>query len=194
MGRFFGSRPLAALIAVCTSSAAPSMLRARSNCSVIERRAEPAGGRHLRQAGDGGELLLQRRGDGRGHGLRAWRRATYADTTMVGKSTFGSAAIGSSVKVAMPNTRMPAISSAVAIGRRMKISEMFIAGSAGLLVGGRGVRRVSIRTLTLLASRYWPSTTTFSPAARPLAITASPSCRLASCTSRRCTVSSGRMT
>ncbi len=58
-----------------------------------------------------------------------------ADTTMVGKSTFGRAAIGSSVKVAMPNTRMPAISSAVAIGRRMKISEMLIAGSAGLLRG-----------------------------------------------------------
>ena len=47
-----------------------------------------------------------------------------ADTTMVGKSTFGSAAIGNSVNVAIPNTRTPTISSAVAIGRRMKTWEM----------------------------------------------------------------------
>ena len=99
-------------------------------------RPQSAGGRHLLQTRNGGELLLQRRGDRRGHRLPGWRRATVAVTTMVGKSTFGSAATGSSVNVAMPNTRMPAISSAVAIGRRMKISEMLIAGSAGLVAGG----------------------------------------------------------
>ena len=31
----FGSKPLAALIAVTTSTAAPSILRDRSNCKVI---------------------------------------------------------------------------------------------------------------------------------------------------------------
>ena len=35
-GRFAGSWPRAALIAACTSRAAASMLRSRSNCSVIE--------------------------------------------------------------------------------------------------------------------------------------------------------------
>ena len=35
LGRFFGNWPPAALIASSTSPAAPSMLRLRSNCSVI---------------------------------------------------------------------------------------------------------------------------------------------------------------
>ena len=35
MGRSFGNRPLAALIAVSTSPAAPSMLRESANCKVI---------------------------------------------------------------------------------------------------------------------------------------------------------------
>src|SRR5215831_3661845 len=35
LGRSLGNRPLAALIAVCTSPAAPSMLRLSSNCSVM---------------------------------------------------------------------------------------------------------------------------------------------------------------
>jgi hypothetical protein len=47
-------------------------------------------------------------------------------TVMVGKSTFGSAAPGSRFYAAIPNTRMPSISSEVAIGRRIKGSEMLI--------------------------------------------------------------------
>ncbi|MGY3470818.1 hypothetical protein ACVW0I_007689 [Bradyrhizobium sp. LM6.11] len=39
-GRFFGSWPLAALIAACTSLAAASILRLRSNWMVID--AEPS--------------------------------------------------------------------------------------------------------------------------------------------------------
>jgi len=50
------------------------------------------------------------------------------DTTMVGKSTFGRAATGNSPYAPMPNTKIPSISSEVAIGRRMKGSEMFICG------------------------------------------------------------------
>src|SRR3954468_24001789 len=53
---------------------------------------------------------------------------------MVGKSTFGSAATGSMLKAAIPNTRMPSIRSDVAIGRRIKGSEILIA----LVPCGRG--------------------------------------------------------
>src|SRR6185312_5574567 len=35
LGRFLGNRPPAALIAVCTSCAAPSILRPSANCSVM---------------------------------------------------------------------------------------------------------------------------------------------------------------
>jgi hypothetical protein len=49
-----------------------------------------------------------------------------AETTMVGNSTFGSAATGRSWKQTAPNTTRPAVISAVAIGRRMKVSEMFM--------------------------------------------------------------------
>src|SRR5208337_3941628 len=38
LGRSFGKSPVAALIAVTTSTAAPSILRDRSNCNVIDIR------------------------------------------------------------------------------------------------------------------------------------------------------------
>ena len=50
----------------------------------------------------------------------------FADTEIVGNSTLGSAATGRSVNESAPNAKRPAVISAVAIGRRMKISEMFI--------------------------------------------------------------------
>ena len=62
------------------------------------------------------------------------------------------------------------MSSVVAIGRRMKISEMFI--GAGPIVRRSVVFRTS--TLTPLASRYWPSVTTFSPIGHALSITSIP--------------------
>ena len=68
-GRLVGSWPPAALIAACTSSAAPSRLRDSSNCSSDRRAAERARGGHLRDAGNQRELALERRGDVRGHGL-----------------------------------------------------------------------------------------------------------------------------
>src|SRR5262249_147312 len=49
-----------------------------------------------------------------------------ADTWMVGKSTVGRPATGRSSYLPLPNTRMPAISRDVPIGRRMKVSEIFI--------------------------------------------------------------------
>ena len=50
----------------------------------------------------------------------------------------------------MPNTRMPAISSAVAIGRRMKISEMFIAAQPACWLVAAGAPSVSILHLDVV--------------------------------------------
>ena len=58
--------------------------------------------------------------------------ASCADTWMVGKSTCGSGATGSNGKATMPTSASAAISSEVAIGRRMKGSEMFMTPRATL--------------------------------------------------------------
>ena len=50
-----------------------------------------------------------------------------ADTEMVGKSTCGSGDTGSSRKATAPESAIATVSSVVAIGLRMKISDMFIA-------------------------------------------------------------------
>ena len=63
-----GSSGVASEIAVCTSTAAPSMSRSRSNCRRDLGVAGGTGGGHRIQAGDGGELPLQRRRHGRRHG------------------------------------------------------------------------------------------------------------------------------
>ena len=70
LGRLAGSWPRAALMAACTSRAAASILRFRSNCSVTL--VEPSWLRrgHLGDAGDAAELAFERRGHGGGHGLR----------------------------------------------------------------------------------------------------------------------------
>ena len=66
-------------IAACTSWAAASMLRSRSNWRVMlvspgcDRRG------HRVDAGDGGELVLQRRGDRRRHGVRIGAGQAGAD-------------------------------------------------------------------------------------------------------------------
>ena len=59
----------AALIAACTSRAAPSMLRLRSNCTVMRVSAERRARRHLGDAGDLAEPPLQRRRHRLRHGL-----------------------------------------------------------------------------------------------------------------------------
>src|SRR5215831_8971410 len=104
------------------------MLRPKSNCSVIEVDpsplvdvicARPGMAENCCSSGVTTEAAIVA-------GLAPGR---LADTTMVGKSTLGSAAIGNSENDARPNTRRPAISRAVAIGRRMKTSAMLIGGS-----------------------------------------------------------------
>ena len=62
---------------------------------------------------------------------------------MVGKSTCGSGATGSSGNATMPISASAAISSEVAIGRRMKGSEMFMRAYAGVV--GRLVSVVASR-------------------------------------------------
>ena len=57
--------------------------------------------------------------------------ASVTDTWMVGKSTCGSGATGSSGKATMPVSANAIISSEVAIGRRINISETFMSGYPG---------------------------------------------------------------
>ena len=66
-----GSRRCATASAVCTSSAAPSMSRLRSNWMVIWVRPSARLRRHRRDAGDGRELPLDRAGDRGRHRLGA---------------------------------------------------------------------------------------------------------------------------
>jgi hypothetical protein len=88
-----GSSPLAALIAVCTSVAAPSILRLRSNCRVIEVaprpltefiEARPGMAANCCSSGVATDEAIV-------SGLAPGRLAV---TVMVGKSTLGSAETG----------------------------------------------------------------------------------------------------
>ena len=71
VGMSGGSERPAFEIADWTSSAAASMSRSSANSRVIDVRPEGAGRTHLLQPRDRGELLFERRGDGRGHRLGA---------------------------------------------------------------------------------------------------------------------------
>ena len=66
-GRFGGRNPPATLIAACTSCAATSIGRSRTNCKVIVDVPERAGGIHRRQSADLPKLPLERRSDRRDH-------------------------------------------------------------------------------------------------------------------------------
>ena len=95
VGRFFGSWPLAALMAACTSLAAPSMLRSRSNWIVTA--LEPNEEVEVSCATPGIWANCRSRGcateDAIVSGLPP---GSDAETTMVGKSTWGRGATGSS--------------------------------------------------------------------------------------------------
>ena len=90
-----GSLRAATVSAVCTSSAAPSMLRLRSNCTVIEHCPSedvevmalmPAIVANCRSIGEATEDAI----------VSALAPGSVAMMLMVGKSTEGSAATGSS--------------------------------------------------------------------------------------------------
>ena len=85
--------------------------------------AERALRRHLRDAGDLPELLLQRGGNRRRHGLGAGARPGRGDLNG-GKSTCGSGATGRNGNETRPTNASAAINSVVATGRPMNGSEM----------------------------------------------------------------------
>ena len=119
-----GSWRPAAVIAACTSWAAASTLRLRSNCSVML--VEPS--TLIEVIWVTPEIWPNWRSSGAAtvdamvSGLAP---ASCAETWMVGKSTCGSGATGSSGNATIPTRASAPISREVAIGRRMKGSEMF---------------------------------------------------------------------
>ena len=129
LGRLAGNWPLAALMADCTSRAAPSMARFSSNWSVIcvEPRAlvevicdSPGISENCRSSGCATlEAMVSGLAPGRA-----------AETWMVGKSTCGSGATGNSGQAARPIRKMASASSEVPIGRLMKAAEKLIGRSS----------------------------------------------------------------
>ncbi len=92
-----GSVRSVCVIAACTSCAAASMLRSSANCTTICVCPRLRRRRHVVDAGDRRELLLERRRHGRRPSFRRWRPASVAVTVIVGKSTFGRSLTGNRV-------------------------------------------------------------------------------------------------
>src|SRR3984885_1293339 len=121
----------AAWIAASTSRAAPSMLRDRSNCSTTLElptalceviSVTPAIVPRWRSSG---VVTLVATVSGLAPG-------SEAETTMVGRSTFGNGDTGSRKKATPPDSANPIVSRGVATGRRMKGSAMLMARSVDL--------------------------------------------------------------
>src|SRR5512147_2903833 len=120
-----GRRRCATDRAVCTSSAAPSMLRLRSNWMVIEvmpsddeevSEVMPAMVESWRSMGAATDAAI----------VSALAPGSVAVMLMVGKSTAGSAATESSRYAKMPSTMIEAVTSVVSTGRRIQVSERFM--------------------------------------------------------------------
>ncbi len=120
-----GSFRAATVSAVCTSSAAPSMLRLRSNWIVIDvmpseeeevSEVMPAMVESWRSIGAATDAAM----------VSALAPGSCPWMLMVGKSTAGSAATASSRYAKMPNTMIDAVTSVVSTGRRMQVSEICI--------------------------------------------------------------------
>ena len=119
-----GSIGMTAAIAVCTSTAALSILRPRSNCSVMFVLPVPLF--------DTIESMPAMVVICRSSGLATAEAIVFgsppgsdAETFSVGYSTCGRSLTGSARYDTTPKSAMAAISRLVAIGRLMKISEMF---------------------------------------------------------------------
>src|SRR6195256_6764145 len=130
-----GSRRWAIVSAVCTSSAAASMLRLRSNwivmtlvpCEELDDIEEmPAIVDNCRSMMPATEAAM----------VSALAPGSVAVTAMVGKSTFGSAETGNSRKPNTPNAMIDAVISVVMTGRRMQSSERVIAQAPALRARG----------------------------------------------------------
>ena len=145
LGRPEGSRLREALMAACTSRAAPSMSRDRSNCSVI--RDEPS------ELDEVISVMPAMRPSERSSGVATVAAmvsglapGSEALTEMVGKSTCGSGDTGSRRNAAIPANATPMVSSAVATGRAMKVADRFIvARQIGWRRRHRGVGRRGAR-------------------------------------------------
>ena len=123
LGRLSGSSPPAALMAACTSRAAPLMLRSSSNWIVSDAppmllddviSEAPAICPKRLSSGAAREVAAV---SGSTPGREAW-------TWIVGKSICGRGAMGRKWYATMPSSMRPAASSEVPTGRRMNGSEM----------------------------------------------------------------------
>src|SRR5271170_7816697 len=125
LGRFAGRFARAALIAACTSRAAPLMSRFKSNCSVIELEPSvldevisftPAMWPSCRSSGAATDDAM----------ISGLAPGSDAPMLMVGKSTCGNGATGNCKYATAPASAIAVVSSAVPTGRRMNGAEMFI--------------------------------------------------------------------
>ena len=123
--RVVGKSARAALIAACTSRAAPLMSRPRPNCSTIRTDSTElmevisVTSAILPRWRSSGAATMEATVSGLAPGNIAW-------TEIVGKSTCGSGETGSLKNAKIPPSAMPIISNVVATGRAMNGAEMFI--------------------------------------------------------------------
>src|SRR6267154_5398949 len=157
-----GNRRCAIVNAVCTSRAAASMLRLRSNwmvmtvvpCDELDDIEEmPAIVDSWRSMMPATEAAM----------VSALAPGKVAVTAMVGKSTLGSADTGNRRKPNTPKAMIDAVISVVITGRRMQSSESVIGYAPAL--GARGSTRDPSDNSSC------PSTTTLSPPLSPSDIT-----------------------
>src|SRR5580658_7540895 len=125
VGRPAGRLALAALIAACTSRAAASMLRLKSNCIVTE--VDP---RLLEEVIC---VMLAIRPNWRSSGVATEEAIVsglapgrLAPTEIVGKSTCGRGATGRKRKATAPERKIATVMRVVATGRRMKGAEKLV--------------------------------------------------------------------
>src|SRR5262245_46146085 len=130
IGRSVGRSVAAALIAACTSRAAPSMLRERSNWTLmlVEPSAlvevisvTPAISASRRSSGAATVAAM----------VLGSAPGRLALTRMVGKSKLGRLATGRKTYATMPSRNRPIASSVVPTGLRMNGWEKFIGGLGG---------------------------------------------------------------
>src|ERR1700737_2957526 len=161
-----GSRRCAMVNAVCTSNAAASMLRVRSNWMKI---AVGGAGRDVEDSDEMPAMVESCRSIGPATDaamVSALAPGKVAVTAMVGKSTLGSAETGSRRKPNTPNAMIDAVISVVITGRRIQSSESVIGQAPAL--AARGATGVPSD------NSNWPSTMTSSPPDSPVATTEIP--------------------
>ena len=136
-GRFFGSDPVAALICAWTSLGGGVDVTVEIELDGDLRRAQHADRGHLRDAGD----LANCRSSGCATAVAmvsGLAPGYFTFTLMVGKSTCGRGATGSSGNAASPTSNSAAMNNEVATGRWMKGVEMLMCRCVLFLEGSTG--------------------------------------------------------